>query len=421
MITDIFFARMNQTFLRIGAVSYEGSVFGWDVACNSASAPSSSSPAKEDEPEIEGLDSNLVFGFHVSVGSMKAIAVSESGKYMICGGMDERIRIFDVGANRAIGELSGHTGCVTSLQFVGDKFIVSGSEDNNVAIWRVQDWMCVHILGGHKGSINDLAVHPSGKLALSVSKDNTMKLWNLVQGRCAFTRRLHGPADKVQWSNDGEMYLLVVGSELQIYAASDNNTCISSVKMGSRINQAKFVDIGIASTETKTQYVALICENKTFSIVDSTSKKYFTFSTSDFVGDGRPRDLFCCKPNTDLDSEEMSLALEDEGDSIVIVTSTGRMVVFSAKALVDLNQESESESSNDASNFEFAMLSSATISAEPRLTGVVAWLPYKSKSDKKMEIKKLQDENVGTKAKKSKKKEVEKEEEESNSKKVRFN
>jgi WD40 repeat protein len=39
-----------------------------------------------------------------------------------------------------------------------------------------------HIEGGHKGPIHDIAVHPSGKLALSVSKDNTMKLWNLVHG-----------------------------------------------------------------------------------------------------------------------------------------------------------------------------------------------------------------------------------------------
>ena len=402
-------------------MSYEGSVFGWDVACtSSAEAPSSSK--KGEDVESEGLESNLVFGFHVSAGSMKAIAVSESGKYMICGGMDERIRIFDVGANRAIGELSGHTGCVTSLQFVGDKFIVSGSEDNNLAIWRVQDWMCVHILGGHKASINDLAVHPSGKLALSVSKDNTMKLWNLVQGRCAFTRRLHGPADKVQWSNDGEMYLLVVGSELQIYAASDNNTCISSIKMGSRINQAKFVDIGAVSDSDadKVQHVAIICEDKTFSIVDSSSKKYFTFSTSDFLGDGRPRDLFCCKPNTNLSSIEMSLALEGEGDSIVIVTSTGRMVVFSAKALLDLQLDNDDENNN--SSYESAMLSSGSISAEPRLTGVVAWLPHKSKSEKKLEKQQKIDEGEAEakgKGNKKSKKEEEKADK-SDNKKVRF-
>jgi protein MAK11 len=40
----------------------------------------------------------------------------------------------------------------------------------------------VHVLSGHKEAITSISIHPSGKLALSVSKDNTMKLWNLVQG-----------------------------------------------------------------------------------------------------------------------------------------------------------------------------------------------------------------------------------------------
>jgi protein MAK11 len=46
----------------------------------------------------------------------------------------------------------------------------------------VYDWQCVHILGGHKDTIHDFSIHPTGKMALSVSKDHTLKLWNLVQG-----------------------------------------------------------------------------------------------------------------------------------------------------------------------------------------------------------------------------------------------
>lgn len=42
--------------------------------------------------------------------------------------------------------------------------------------------MCVHILGGHKEGVHDVSIHPSGKCALSVSKDQTMRLWNLVEG-----------------------------------------------------------------------------------------------------------------------------------------------------------------------------------------------------------------------------------------------
>jgi protein MAK11 len=55
-------------------------------------------------------------------------------------------------------------------------------QDKTISIWRVSDWQCIHILGGHKEPICDISIHPSGKLALSVSKDNTLKLWNLIHG-----------------------------------------------------------------------------------------------------------------------------------------------------------------------------------------------------------------------------------------------
>ncbi len=39
--------------------------------------------------------------------------------------------------------------------------------------------------------VNDLAVHPSGKLALSVGKDKVFKMWDLVKGKSAFKTRLN--------------------------------------------------------------------------------------------------------------------------------------------------------------------------------------------------------------------------------------
>jgi protein MAK11 len=91
-------------------------------------------------------------------------------------------------------------------------------QDFNLCIWRVYDWQCLHMLGGHTDTINDFSIHPTGKMALSVSKDGSLKLWNLVQGRCAFTRRLKQPTEQVQWhdESDGEFYMLVSAREVQV-------------------------------------------------------------------------------------------------------------------------------------------------------------------------------------------------------------
>ena len=123
------------------------------------------------------MEARLAYGFHVAPGSLRAVAISGSGKYFVCGGEDEVIRIFDMQTNKSCGDLSAtHKGSITALQFFQDSFLLSASDDCTVCIWRISDWSCIHILGGHKRAVNGLSIHPSGKLALSVSKDNTMKV-----------------------------------------------------------------------------------------------------------------------------------------------------------------------------------------------------------------------------------------------------
>ena len=89
------------------------SIFGWDV--------------KVDEAK-EGLVLPMSFGFNCSQGSLKTLAVSSGGKYLCCGGTDERIRIFNVAENRSMGELGLHEGAITSLEFFEDSYMISGSE-----------------------------------------------------------------------------------------------------------------------------------------------------------------------------------------------------------------------------------------------------------------------------------------------------
>ena len=59
-----------------------------------------------------------------------------------------------------------------------------------ICIWRTKDWECLKILKGHKGRVNSLAIHPSGKIALSVSIDKTVHLWNLLTGQKANVNKL---------------------------------------------------------------------------------------------------------------------------------------------------------------------------------------------------------------------------------------
>lgn len=43
---------------------------------------------------------------------------------------------------------------------------------------------------GHKGRVNGIRVHPTGKIAVSVGKDRALRLWNLMTGRKASNTKL---------------------------------------------------------------------------------------------------------------------------------------------------------------------------------------------------------------------------------------
>jgi protein MAK11 len=357
--------------LRIAACSYEGSIFGWDCSLDST----------DERPASENIE--LKFGFHASHGSLKAVAVSKSGKYLATAGMNERVHLYNMFENRSIGELSGHTGGITSLQFFEDNILISGSDDGTMYIWRVHDWQHVHILGGHKATVNDFAIHPTGKLAVSVSKDSTVRLWNLVQGRCSFTRKLKTMADSIRWFPSGKYYLIITSMSLQLFDTADNS-CKFTISSKSRINQAVFATVSQSTDEVQEDDYRLIyiCDNQTLNIANLSGTLIKTINLSS-TGIGRLR----C----------VSASASENDSYIVLGTSSGCIAVLDASSLetnftaeeiaaakaddATKSTESSPENAEDELIFSHSLRAFHQIKAEPRLVSIVAWQPSNNKTD----------------------------------------
>jgi protein MAK11 len=99
-------------------------------------------------------------------------------------------RIYDLKKRKDLGSLSQHIGAVTALQFYSRTHLLSASEDGTICIWRTRDWECMATMKGHKGRVNGMCVHPSGKIGISVGKDKALRLWNLMTGRKASANKL---------------------------------------------------------------------------------------------------------------------------------------------------------------------------------------------------------------------------------------
>lgn len=156
-----------------------------------------------------------IFADHSHNGSVRQVAVG--GKILASGAADEMIRVFNLATRTEVGIIMEHQGTISSLGFHETTHLFSAAEDGNICIYKQGKWQCEKTLRGHRGGVVDLAVHPSGKMALSIGRDNTLRTWNLIKGRKAYITKLKGAADAVHWSPKGTQYLLVKGSCVDVY------------------------------------------------------------------------------------------------------------------------------------------------------------------------------------------------------------
>eukprot|EP00271_Cylindrocystis_brebissonii_P005502 TRINITY_DN17564_c0_g2_i1.p1 TRINITY_DN17564_c0_g2~~TRINITY_DN17564_c0_g2_i1.p1 ORF type:complete len:577 (+),score=119.35 TRINITY_DN17564_c0_g2_i1:148-1878(+) len=156
----------------------------------------------------------LLFSYGAHLGPVKSLAVS--GQVAVSGGADDVIKIYDLKSSADMGSLMQHQGAVTALQFHGPQghptHLLSGGEDSKVCIWDADTWQHLKTLNGHRGAVNDLSIHPSGRLALSVSRDNTLRMWSLLHGKSPFHSRLPQEGHLVSFApGEGASYALVQG------------------------------------------------------------------------------------------------------------------------------------------------------------------------------------------------------------------
>lgn len=120
---------------------------------------------------------------------------------------------------RELGTISQNEGLITYLEFHKSSHLFCGTEKGDILIWKANHWQQYPSLTGHTDRINSISVHPSGVLALSTSKDKTLKLWNLKTGQISHTNKLAEAADMVKWAPDGQHYLLISDNKIVLYSS----------------------------------------------------------------------------------------------------------------------------------------------------------------------------------------------------------
>jgi WD40 repeat protein/tRNA A-37 threonylcarbamoyl transferase component Bud32 len=106
-----------------------------------------------------------------------------------------------------VNTLTGHSKQVYAIAISPNgQTLVSGSVDNTIKLWEMPNGKALRTLTGHSQKIRSVAISPDGEKIASGSWDKTIKLWNLSTGQVVHTLKGHSDGIlSVAFSPDGQI------------------------------------------------------------------------------------------------------------------------------------------------------------------------------------------------------------------------
>ncbi|KAL2040074.1 hypothetical protein N7G274_006977 [Stereocaulon virgatum] len=186
--------------------------------------------------------------------------------------------------NRELGSLQHHSASINALYFPTRSKLLSAADDNTIAVARTRDWTVLSTikapmpkahgrpggdtppLGGTPAGVNDLAIHPSMKLMVSVGKgEKCMRLWNLVTGKKAgvlnFERSLlqgigegrwaSGEGRRVEWNSLGEEFVVGFERGCVVFGMDSKPKCRILPSPSTKIHQMHYTSLSEDVTAAK--------------------------------------------------------------------------------------------------------------------------------------------------------------------------
>ncbi|EJD07517.1 WD40 repeat-like protein [Fomitiporia mediterranea MF3/22] len=219
----------------------------------------------EDDTALERPSLKPIFIFPAHIACVKAVAASpDGGKWLATGSTDEIIKVWDLRRRKEIGGLIQHEGSITYLGFPTRSHLVSASEDGTLCIFRARDWVLLRSMKGHKGRVNCVAVHPSGKVGLSVGKDRTLRMWDLMRGKGSASTKLGKEGELVRWSTNGDRFVVQSSSTIDIYS-------VEMVLLHTFTHPKRVQDVRFYRSTSGKEYLLVAAEDKKVTFYNTTS------------------------------------------------------------------------------------------------------------------------------------------------------
>jgi target of rapamycin complex subunit LST8 len=178
--------------------------------------------------------SSCLFSLHAACPSLQQInrlAISPQ-KNIIAAAGNPLAKLFDINTSSATFTCEGHTGNVTAVGFQRlGKWLYTASEDAHIKIWDPR------VRGSRRSStnsspINDVVLHPNQAEIISVCRDGSVQVWDLV------ANRIKKSIPAVSEGEDSSLQTVSVMADASLLVAASNS---GHVHVWDIANDYKFV------------------------------------------------------------------------------------------------------------------------------------------------------------------------------------
>jgi pre-mRNA-processing factor 19 len=108
--------------------------------------------------------------------------------WILTGGADGQVVVFDRPAGQIRATLTGHSKKVNAVKFVPKSdILLSASSDKTVRLWKGSDegaYECLHVLRDHAADVRAITLHATNHYFVTASTDKTWGFYDLASGLC---------------------------------------------------------------------------------------------------------------------------------------------------------------------------------------------------------------------------------------------
>ncbi|CZS94102.1 related to a component of the yeast U3 snoRNP Rrp9p [Rhynchosporium agropyri] len=121
-------------------------------------------------------------GYQGHVDTILTVAASQDGKFVVTGGKDRRIVVWDAATLKCLRVFSQHRDSVCGLAFRrGTNQLYSASKDRTIKIWSLDELAYVETLFGHQDEVIDVSALAQERCVSVGARDRTARLWKVVE------------------------------------------------------------------------------------------------------------------------------------------------------------------------------------------------------------------------------------------------